>query len=61
MWNVSFDGAACREGAGAGIWVRTPGGRTLNYSYKLSFECTNNEAEYEAMVLAIHTLKDFFR
>ena len=42
VWNVSFDGATCREGAGAGVWVKPPGGRTLNYSYKLAFDCTNN-------------------
>ena len=50
---VSFDGATRKEGEGAGIWVRSPGGRNLNYSYRLSFDCTNNEAEYKAMVLSI--------
>ena len=39
--------------------MRPPGGRTLNYSYRIAFECTNNEAKYEAMVLAIQILKDF--
>ena len=53
---MSFDGVACREGEGAGVCIRTPGGRTLNYSYKLAFDCTNNEAEYEAMVLAIRNV-----
>ena len=27
--------------------------------FKLAFDCTNNEAEYEAMMLEIHILKDF--
>ena len=36
-----------------------PGGRALNYSYKLSSDSTNNEAEYEAMILAIQVLKYF--
>jgi len=31
----------------------------LNYSYKFSFEYTNNEAEYEAFMLAIQILKNF--
>ena len=53
LWNVNFDGAACREGAGAGVWVKPPGGSALNYSYKFTFACTNNEAEYEAMMLEI--------
>ena len=43
----------------AGFWVRPRRGRDLNYSYKLAFDCTNNEVEYEAMMLAIQILKDF--
>ena len=39
--------------------MNPPWGRDLNYSYKFSLDCTNNEAEYEAMVLAIHILKEF--
>ena len=59
VWNVIFDGEICREGAGAGVLVNPPGGRALNYSYKISFYCTNNEAEYEAIMLAIQILKYF--
>ena len=59
MWDVIFDGETYREWARAGFWVRPPGGRDLNYYYKLSIDCTNNEAKYEAMVLSIHILKYF--
>ena len=59
VWKVNFDGEACRGGAGAGIWVRSLGGRNLNYSYRLAFDCTKNKVEYEAMVLVIQILKDF--
>ena len=58
MWDVSFDEATWREGAGVGVWVRPPGGRDLNHSYKLAFDYTNNEAEYEAMMLAFQILKE---
>ena len=34
LWEVSFDGATCREGVGAGVWIKPLGGITLNYSYK---------------------------
>ena len=34
-------------------------GRALNSSYKLSFNCTNSEVEYEAMMLEIQILKEF--
>ena len=53
VWDAIFYGAACKEGVGAGVWMKPLGGRAFNYSYKFSFDCTNNEAEYEAMMLAI--------
>ena len=36
--------------------MRPPGIHALRYSYKLSADYTNNEAEYEAMILAILAL-----
>lgn len=57
LWNMSFEEVACKEGAGAGVWVQLPKEGALNYSYKFSFECTNNEAEYKALMLVIQILK----
>jgi len=30
LWNVTFDGAVCKEGAGGGVWVQLPRGGALN-------------------------------
>ena len=30
----------------------------MNYSYKLDFDCMNNEAKHEAMILVILVLKE---
>jgi hypothetical protein len=57
-WHMDFDGAVSKEGAGAGIWVRPLEGQPKLFSYKLSFHCTNNVAEYEALVLGLKVLKD---
>ena len=54
---MGFDGSSCREGAGEGIWMRPLIISALRYSYELSFDCTNNEVEYEAMILVILDLK----
>ena len=54
-----FYGATCREGEGSVVWVKPPRGLALNYSYKLAFDCTNNEETYEVMMLAIQMLKYF--
>ena len=56
---MNFDGVACKEGPRAGVWLKPLGGSALNYSYKLAFDCKNNEVEYEAMMLAIQILKYF--
>ena len=53
---MDFDGPACRGGAWKGIWMRPPRIYTLRYSYKLDFDCTNNESKYEAILLEILAL-----
>jgi hypothetical protein len=57
-WCMSFDGAVGKEGAGAGVLIKPPTGDPKMFSYKLHFKCTNNVAEYEALVLGIKVLKD---
>jgi hypothetical protein len=58
VWNMSFDGVVSREGVGAGVWVSPPEAGTKFCSYKLTFECTNNMAEYEALILGLQVLKE---
>jgi ribonuclease HI len=58
MWNMSFDGAVSREGAGASVWINPPRLSTKLCSYEIYFECTNNMDEYEALVLGLKTLKE---
>jgi ribonuclease HI len=58
MWNMSFDGAINRKGAGVGVWIKPPKSDTKLFSYKLSFDCTNNMVEYEALVMGLKTLKE---
>ena len=55
---MDFDGAARKEGAGAGVLIKPPMGEPRLFSYKLHFKCTNNAAKYEALVLGIKVLKN---
>jgi ribonuclease HI len=59
MWNMSFDEAASREGARDSVWINPAKIRTKLFSYKITFDCTNNMAKYEALVLGLKTLKEF--
>ncbi len=45
-----FDGSKCQEGAGAGCILVDPLGNKMFISCRLEFECTNNIAEYEALL-----------
>lgn len=52
-WQLYFDGSYTQHGSGAGILFITPQGHTISKAYKLSFPCTNNTTEYEALVTGI--------
>jgi ribonuclease HI len=55
---MDFDGAVSKEGAGAGVWVHNHKARySESHSYKLNFQCTNNIAEYEALMLGLKLSK----
>ena len=45
-----FDGSISKEGVGVGVWIISPNREFKVYSFKLTFESTNNVAEYEALL-----------
>ncbi|GMP49154.1 hypothetical protein CsSME_00016227 [Camellia sinensis var. sinensis] len=53
FWTLSFDGAAAGEKGGTEIVLTSKSGEKLYLSYKLDFHCSNNEAEYEALILGL--------
>lgn len=52
---IYFDGSRCKKGRGVGIISNISQVVTIPYSFKISFPCTNNNVEYEALILAIKT------
>ena len=57
LWQLYFDRSSCKEGAGAGVLLISPGGETVKLMYKLEFITTNNTAEYEALLLGLKAAK----
>ena len=53
-----FDGAAQRCCAGAGVVFVTPEGDILLYSFTLTEFCSNNVAEYQALILGLEMAMD---
>ena len=52
-WKMYFDGASNALGRGVGAVLISPEGNHCPFTAKLSFDCTNNMAEYEACVLGL--------
>lgn len=64
LWTTDFDGALGRAGAGIGVSILGPLHQPNKIppnvrmsSYKLAFECSNNEAEYEVLIAGLKILK----
>ena len=58
-WTIHFDGSMSREGVDVGVDIIAPYCIQRNlFSYKFYFECTNNVAEYEALILGIKIMKE---
>jgi hypothetical protein len=52
-WKLFFDGLVCREGQGVGVVLVSPRGAILEQSVRLEYFCTNNQDEYEAILLGM--------
>ena len=52
-WKMYFDWASNALGRGVGAVLISPERNHCPFTAKLSFECTNNMAEYEACVLGL--------
>lgn len=54
FWSLYFDGSKSTEGSGAGCILVSPQGEKTMLSCRLEFECTNNTAEYEALIQGLY-------
>ena len=52
-WEVYVDGASNQKGSGIGLVLMFPEKVIVEKSLRLDFSATNNEAEYEALLMRI--------
>jgi hypothetical protein len=62
VWTIHYDGTWCHAGAGAAAIITSPTGVKHRYAARLRFasesdRCTNNIAEYEAVILGLRKLR----
>ena len=58
MWHLDFDGSVNILGAGVGVWIyNLENDHSEGHAFRLNFKCTNNMAEYEALVLGLRIVR----
>ncbi|XP_017239352.2 uncharacterized protein LOC108212130 [Daucus carota subsp. sativus] len=57
-WILYTDGASNSYGTGLGFVLKSPQGDNLAYAICCDFKATNNEAEYEALIVGLTTARD---
>ncbi|XP_071727840.1 uncharacterized protein [Rutidosis leptorrhynchoides] len=58
LWELYTDGAACSEGAGAGLILTGPRQEEHTYALRFNFKVANNEAEYEALLVGMRIARE---
>ena len=55
-WVLKFDGSSTKYSVGARIVIISLKEIATTLSFNLAFKCTNNQAEYEALVIDLEIL-----
>ncbi|KAG7579052.1 Reverse transcriptase domain [Arabidopsis thaliana x Arabidopsis arenosa] len=56
-WKLHVDGSSSKQGSGVGIKLESPTLEILEQSFRLLFNASNNEAEYEALIAGLRLAK----
>ena len=54
IWRLSIDGAKNAQGSGAGLILTSPEGIDIEYALRFGFQASNNEVEYEAVIVGLN-------
>ena len=54
IWRLSVDGATNAQRSGAGLILTSPKGIDIEYALRFGFCTSNNEAEYEAVIVGLN-------
>jgi len=52
-WHLYVDSSSTKDGSGADLIIKSPAGTRYEHALKFMFRASNNEAEYEALVVGL--------
>lgn len=58
QWVLYVDGVSNASGFGAGLVIVNPEGGDIQYALRFGFSSTNNEAEYNALIIGLAIAKE---
>jgi len=56
-WTIQTDGSLAQKNGGVRVVITTPDREILKYGVQLKFPATNNEAEYEGILIGLKVRK----
>ncbi|GKE68269.1 reverse transcriptase domain-containing protein [Tanacetum coccineum] len=56
-WILFTDGSSYTDGSGVGLILTNPEGMEFTYALRFRFDATNNEAEYEALIVGLRIVE----
>ena len=59
-WTLAFDGSKHQKGVGVGVVITSLKGVHKKFIYQLDVQCSNNQAEYEALIISLKLLKSLY-
>jgi len=57
-WILSVDGSSNQQGSGVGVILEGPNGLLIKQALRFAFKASNNQAEYEALIVGILLAKE---
>ncbi|XP_075659059.1 uncharacterized protein LOC142628917 [Castanea sativa] len=57
QWSIFMDGSSNKKAGGVGVVLKSPEGDEIECMIRLDFPTTNNEAEYEALIVGLDFAK----